>query len=119
MTGPNSFQIGMGLQIVGYPALAAAAGLVVARLLPAGSRGRGAALAAAAGAGLLTSHVGLAGAPPWPPIDSIGWIPIVTGATAIALAVAALVTPRRRTALVTGALLVVAAFLVLQLGWLT
>ena len=36
--GPNSFQLAMGLKIVGYPALAAAIGLVIARLLPAGSR---------------------------------------------------------------------------------
>lgn len=103
--GPNSFQIGIGLQVVGYPALAATAGLVVARLLPAGSRARAAALALAAGAGLVTSHVGLAGAPPWPPVDSMGWIPITTAVTAILLAIAAAVVPRARTALATAALL--------------
>lgn len=105
---PTSFQIGMGLHIVGYPALAATVGLVVSRVLPAGSRVRAAALVGAAGAGLVTSHVGLAGQPPWPPIDSIGWIPIVTAATAATLMIAALVVPRRAAALVTGALLALA-----------
>lgn len=94
MTSPSSFQIEMGLKIVAYPALAATLGLVLARLLPAGSRWRAAVLPLAAAAGLLTSHVGLAGKPPWPPIDSIGWIPIVTGATALVVALAALSLPR-------------------------
>ena len=106
--GPNSFQLAMGLKIVGYPALAAAIGLVIARLLPAGSRLRAATLTAAAAAGLITSHVGLAEAPPWPPIDSMGWIPIVTGATALALIVIALAVPRRAVAAATVALLGVA-----------
>ena len=105
---PNSFQIEMGLQIVGYPALAASLGLVVARLLPAGSRGRAAALVLAAAAGLLTSHLGLAGKPPWPPVDSMGWIPIATGATALALVLAALLVPRRAMAIVIGGVLALA-----------
>src|SRR3954463_1288418 len=106
---PNSVQIDMGLQIVGYPALAASIGLLIARLLPAGARARGAALALAAGAGLLTSHLGLAGRPHWPPVDSIGWIPIVTGVTALVLAIVALALPRRAAAVVTGGVLVVAS----------
>src|SRR5688500_559145 len=104
---PNSFQLGVGLQVVGYPALAASVGLVVSRLLPAGSRARAAALALTAGAGLVTSHVALAGAPPWPPVDSMGWIPIATAAIAVMLALAAAVAPRRRATLITGALLAV------------
>ncbi len=111
MMSPTSFQLGMGLKIVGYPALAATLGLVVARLLPVGSRSRAVALVLAAGAGLVTSHIGLAGKPPWPPIDSMGWIPITTAATALALAVVALAVPRRALTVVTGAVLAVAALL--------
>ena len=106
---PNSVQLAMGLKIVGYPALVASGGLVVARLLPAGSRARAAALALTAAAGLVTSHVGLAGKPPWPPVDSIGWIPIATLATALVLALVALVVPARARVAVTGGLLAIAA----------
>ena len=109
MTSPTSFQIGMGLKIVGYPALAATIGLVLARLLPAGSRARAAVLVLAAAAGLVTSHVGLAGKPPWPPIDSMGWIPITTAGTALVLAVLAFALPRRLLVPVTAGLLALAA----------
>ncbi len=95
MASPSDMQIEMGLNIVGYPAVAASIGLVLARLAPAGSRLRQALLALAAGAGLVTAHVALAGKPPWPPIDSIGWIPIITAALAALLALTALVQPRR------------------------
>jgi hypothetical protein len=101
-------QLELGLTIVGHPALAASVGLVIARLLPAGSRTRAAALTATAAAGMLTSHVGIAGQPPWPPVDSIGWIPIFTAGTALALLIAALAAPRRALPLVTAALLALA-----------
>lgn len=75
---PASFQIKMGLAIVGYPAVATALVVIAARLTRLDSRARQAALAAAAAAGLVTSHLVLAGTPSFPPIDSIGWVPITT-----------------------------------------
>ena len=93
---PSSFEIQMGLAIVGYPALAAGLGVVAARIAKPQSPLRQAALAAAATAGLVTSHVALANMPKWPPVDSIGWIPITTVLVGIVAIVLALVADKRR-----------------------
>ncbi|MBP9086074.1 MAG: hypothetical protein KBG15_08145 [Kofleriaceae bacterium] len=92
---PSSFEIQMGLAIVGYPAVAAGAGVLAARIAKPNSQRRQAALAAAATAGLVTSHIALANMPQWPPVDSIGWIPITTALVGVVAIVLALLGGKR------------------------
>lgn len=94
---PNSFQIHMGLTIVGYPAVAASLGMVVAHRAKPASGARQAALAAAAAAGLITSHLGIVGMPKLPPIDSVGWVPITTLCAGVLGIVVSLASRNERT----------------------
>lgn len=86
----------MGLAIVGYPAAAASLGMLVARLANPESRARQAALVATATAGLVTSYLALAGMPKLPPIDSIGWVPIITLCAGVLGIVASFASPSDR-----------------------
>ena len=95
---PSNFEIQMGLAIVGYPAVAAGIGVLAARIAKPQSPLRQAALAAAATAGLVTSHIALANMPKWPPVDSIGWIPITTVLVGVVAIVLALFADKRRFA---------------------
>jgi hypothetical protein len=72
------------------PAGLAAAGGLVARWLRPASAGRAEATAVGLTAGLIASHLGSAGIPPWPPTDTLGWVPFVT------LAALLLMTPFER-----------------------
>lgn len=106
---PSSFEIQMGLAIVGYPAIAAGIGVLAARIAKPESQLRQAAFAAAATAGLVTSHIALANMPKWPPVDSIGWIPITTALAGVLAIVVALLDGKRRFAAPVMALAAVAA----------
>ncbi len=110
---PSNFEIQMGLAIVGYPAAAAGVGVLAARMAKPDSPQRHAALAAAATAGLVTSHIALANMPKWPPVDSIGWIPITTLLVGVVAIVLALLGGKRRFA---GPTMAAAALLALYLA---
>jgi hypothetical protein len=85
---PTEIEIATGLAVVVYPAAAASVGIVLAKLAPPQSRLRQAAMAGAAGAGLITAFIANNGMPKIPIADSIGWIP---AGTAVATVVAMLV----------------------------
>lgn len=111
---PSSFEIKMGLAIVGYPALAASVPLLAARFAQTGSAARHALMTLAAGAGLTTAHLAIEGKPAWPPIDTIGWIPMATAATTLLVMAALLALPRhgqRVAAIVVGLAAAVAVHL--------
>jgi hypothetical protein len=94
---PTKMEISMGLAIVGYPAIAASAGLLLAKIAPPQSKLRHASVAAATGAGLITSFVALNGWQKIPPVDSLGWVPVTTAAaTVIALVLAVALQGRAR-----------------------
>jgi hypothetical protein len=108
---PSSFEIKMGLAIVGYPALVAGLGVLAARFAKPTSKVRQAALAAAAAGGLITSHVGLANLPKFPPVDSIGWIPITTAIAGLLAVILAFVDGKRRLAPVMAIAVALAVYL--------
>jgi hypothetical protein len=79
-----------------YPGAAASLGLLAAKFAKADSAVRQAALAAAAAAGIIASHLAIEGVPKLPPVDSIGWIPVTTAlAAVVAITVALLVRVAR------------------------
>src|SRR5262245_46420235 len=74
----------VAIRVIGLPIVAAAAGLIAARL--AGARpGAAGFVGVGAAVGIGVALLGLAGVPALPPVDSIGWIPIAVAATIIVL----------------------------------
>lgn len=104
----TSVQLDLLLRIVVLPAAAGAIAVLLARFLVTRETPRAALLAVGAAAGAVVAYLGLAGVPPWPPIDSIGWIPLATIAALVAL-LAVSRAPDRRPAIGVAALVVVAA----------
>lgn len=101
------------------PAAIGAAGAIVARFLSPGSIGRALAMAISVAAGLVTAHLGAAGAPPIPPVDTLGWLPFVTVAALIVLLPLERRAPRLGALafLLTAGLAAGAAFLVGRPAW--
>lgn len=75
----------VGLYTVLVPGGAAALMALVMRYLKADGAARGVAAALGVSVGPVLAQVGIAGMPPIPPIDSMGWIPMVTLGTMLLL----------------------------------
>jgi hypothetical protein len=78
-------QLYLALRIVVIPAALAALALLAARFAGAHRKPGTRIVAIGAGAGALAALIGLAGLPPFPPVDSIGWIHITTALALVAL----------------------------------
>jgi hypothetical protein len=80
----TSVQLYVLVRMLVIPVALASAAVVIARLV-SGERLRSALLATGAAAGVVAANVGLAGVPPLPPIDSLGWVPLAALAAMVVL----------------------------------
>jgi hypothetical protein len=104
MESGSSVQLYVALRMVAIPAAAALAAVVIARLGSARDTVSARVLGVGVGAGAIAAHLGIAGFPPIPPIDTIGWI-----APAIAVALVLLLVVERSPGAGVAVLLVVGA----------